>query len=48
MSVSEPRGTILVAALAYTAPLRWSLFGPLREATTGATAPPGEAVEGPD
>jgi MFS family permease len=29
-----PRGTILLAALAYTVPFWWSLFGPLRDATT--------------
>jgi MFS family permease len=32
-----PRGTILVAALAYTAPFWWSLFGPLRDATTAGS-----------
>jgi MFS family permease len=29
-----PRGTVLVAALGYTVPFWWSLFGPLRDATT--------------
>jgi MFS family permease len=35
----RPRGTILVAALAYTVPFWWSLFGPLRDATTGSDGP---------
>jgi MFS family permease len=38
-----PRGTILVAALAYTVPFWWSLFGPLRDATTETS--PGEPVQ---
>lgn len=33
-----PRGTIFVAALAYTVPFWWSLFGPLRDATTAVSS----------
>jgi MFS family permease len=29
-----PRGTILVAAICYTIPFFWTLFGPIRDATT--------------
>jgi MFS family permease len=44
-----PRGTILVAAIGYTVPFFWTLFGPIRHATTTdgageATAP--EAAPG--
>jgi MFS family permease len=34
-----PRGTILVAAVGYTVPFFWTLFGPIRDATTGADGP---------
>ncbi len=33
-----PRGTILVAAIGYTIPFFWTLFGPIRHATTSASS----------
>jgi MFS family permease len=33
-----PRGTILVAAIGYTIPFFWTLFGPIRHATTEGSA----------
>ena len=33
-----PRGTILVAAIGYTIPFFWTLFGPIRTATTAASS----------
>jgi MFS family permease len=32
-----PRGTILVAAIGYTIPFFWTLFGPIRHATTAGS-----------
>jgi hypothetical protein len=53
-----PRGAILLAAIGYTIPFFWTLFGPIRDATTAgvdasrssAAEPdrgPGEAEEAP-
>jgi MFS family permease len=39
-----PRGTILLAAIGYTIPFFWTLFGPIRHATTEGTA---EDVDAP-
>jgi MFS family permease len=38
-----PRGTILIAAIGYTIPFFWTLFGPVRHATTEGT----EKVDAP-
>jgi len=40
--VLGPRATVLVAAIGYTVPFFWSLFTPLRGATTGHAEAPGE------
>ena len=44
----EPRWTILVAAVGYTIPFFWTLFGPLRNATTAVAIgePPADPVPG--
>jgi MFS family permease len=44
-----PRGTILVAAIGYTIPFFWTLFGPIRDATTASSADgPASLEAGPE
>jgi MFS family permease len=43
-----PRGTILVAAVGYTIPFFWTLFGPIRDATTTAGDGPAPVGAGPE